>query len=189
MVKLEQNPDYSARPPVVKETLRNRTAWRFRTAEWRKNFRVTMGMQRRFLVILPFWVFQPSRCVRSPKKRRRQRQRQGQHHKSIIWSVGWGKRIVLHVRHALWCKFVPQSATWQCEILIFEGLMRTRARSGKSFLLCLLHENHLCQSSERSLRLFRTQDERRIIAKHLTQRKILLECDSFVFVTVVVVET
>ena len=49
-------------------TLRNRTAGRLKTAEWRKMLRETVHSRScaTFLyVILPSWVFQPSCCVRS----------------------------------------------------------------------------------------------------------------------------
>ena len=43
-------------------------------------------------------------CLSSLKIWRLQCQRQ--RHKSMNWSVEWGKIIVLHVRHALWCNLL-----------------------------------------------------------------------------------
>ena len=77
---------------------------------------------------------------------------QWQHHKSMIWLVEWRKIIVLHVRHGFRCNF------WRSlPIFIFEVSTTTRARSSKSFILCMpLHETHSCQASESVLRLFCT---------------------------------
>lgn len=52
-------------------------------------------------------------------------------------------------------------------IFILEVLTITRARSSKSFMLCLLHETYLCQSSERTLnpRVSCTHDQHGIISK------------------------
>ena len=44
---------------------------------------------------------------------------------------------MLHVRHAFWCDFLTWFAKRRREIFIFEVLTTTRARSGKSFILCL----------------------------------------------------
>ena len=48
-------------------SLGNRTAGRFRTAEWRKNVArdCIPNLTRHFFVILPSWVYQPSCCVSS----------------------------------------------------------------------------------------------------------------------------
>ena len=46
---------------AVLEILRNRTARRLRTAEWRERLAMH-SLARHFFVILPSWVFQPSCC-------------------------------------------------------------------------------------------------------------------------------
>ena len=69
------------------------------------------------------------------KKWRHQRQRQ--RHKSMLWLVERGKIIVLHVRRAFWWKFSTYSVKRQREIVIFEVLSTSRARSSKFFTLCL----------------------------------------------------
>ena len=54
----------------------------------------------------------------------------------MLWLVERGKIIVLHVRHAFWWKFSTYSVKRRGEILIFEVLSTSRARSSIFFILC-----------------------------------------------------
>ena len=104
--------------------------------------------------------------IRELKIWRRQRQRQ--RHKSMIWLVEWRKIIVLHVRHAFRCIVLTQSAKRRLEIFIFEVLMTTRARSSKSFTLCLYMKTFRTKLAKVQLAYFVQSDQHGIIAKGLT---------------------
>ena len=64
--------------------------------------------------------------------------------------IGWirKKKIVLHVRHAFWFKFLTQSAKRRRGIFIFEVLTTTRTCSSKSFMFLLFHDNCSCQQAK-----------------------------------------
>ena len=96
------------------------------------------------------------------------RQRQRQRHKSMIWLVEWGKIIVLHVRHAFWCNVLTKSTKRRREIFIFEVLTTTRARSGKSFILCLYMITIRAKQARVHSAYFVQRDQNGIIAKDLT---------------------
>ena len=92
----------------------------------------------------------------------------------MIWLVEWRKIIVLHVRHAFWCIVLTQSAKRRLEIFIFEVLMITRARSSKSFTLCLYMKTIRTKLAEVQFAYFVQRDQHGIIAKDLTQSSILM---------------
>ena len=72
------------------------------------------------------------------KKRCRQKKQRKQRKKTTTrWLIDWETIIVLHVRHAFWWKFSAYSVKRPREILIFEVLSTSRARSSKFFILCL----------------------------------------------------
>ena len=63
--------------------------------------------------------------------------------------------------------------TTKNEILIFEVLTTTRARSSKSFTLCLCVKIIRAKQAKVHFAYFAQHDQLGIIAKHLTQRKVL----------------
>ena len=154
----------------LKETLHNRTVGRFRTAEWRKNCRARPGMHSlagQFFVILPSWVFQLSCCVRSLKKWRRQRQQ-------INYLIGSRRKNNRAARAArFWCNFSTKSAKRRREIFIFVALTTTRARSSKSFILCLYMKAICAKQAKVHFAYLVQRDQHGIIAKQLTLRKVL----------------
>ena len=72
---------------------------------------------------------------------------------------------MLHVKHALWCNALTQSATLQREIFIFEVLTTTRARSSKSFILCRYMKNIRAKQAKVHSAYFVQCDQQGIIAK------------------------
>ena len=75
---------------------------------------------------------------------------------------------MLHIRTARpLVQFFDVVCQTTTAIFILEVLTTTRARSSKSFILCLLHETYLCQSRERTLnpRVSCTHDKHGIISK------------------------
>ena len=94
----------------------------------------------------------------------------------MIWLAEWEQIIVLHVRHAFWCKFFTQSAKRRREIFIFVVLTTTRARSSKFFILCLNMKTIRAKQAKVHFAYFVQRDQHGIISKHLnlTQSSILL---------------
>ena len=95
------------------------------------------------------------------------RQRQRRRHKSMIWLVELSKIVVLHVRHAFWCNVLTLSAKRRREIFIFEILTTTRARSSKSFSLCLSMKTVRTTQAKVQFAYFVQRDQ------HMNHRKIL----------------
>ena len=57
----------------------------------------------------------------------------------------WPNIIVAHVRHAFQCNSLTWSAKWRRDISTFDVLTTMRARSDKSFILCLDMQSALWQ--------------------------------------------
>ena len=135
-----------------------------------------------FLLPLSSWLLKLP--IREFKIWRRQRQRQ--RHKSMIWLVEWRKTIVLHVRHAFCSDVLTYSAKRWRENFTFEVLTTTRARSRKSFTLCLYMKITRTKQAKVHFAYFAQCDQHGIIAKDLTQStSSIFLCDVFVAVAVV----
>jgi len=75
---------------------------------------------------------------------------------------------MLHVRHAFWCNVLTWSAKRRREISLFEVLTTTRARSGKSFTLCLYKKTFRTKLAKVQFADFVQRDQHGIIARDLT---------------------
>ena len=75
---------------------------------------------------------------------------------------------MVHVRHAILCNVLTQSAKRRSEIFMVEVLTTTGARSSKSFILCLYMKTIRAKQAEVHSAFFVQHDQHRIIAKDLT---------------------
>ena len=78
-----------------------------------------------------------------------------------------GKVILLHVWHPFKCNFFDAVFHINCELL-----MTTRARSSKSFILCLYMKTIRVKKAKVDFVYFLQRDQHGLIAKHLTWRKV-----------------
>ena len=67
----------------------------------------------------------------------------------MIWLVEWGKVIVLHVRHALWCNL------WRSLPEDVVKFWRQRKPAAIMFHYLPFHKSHSCQINKSALHLFR----------------------------------
>ena len=75
---------------------------------------------------------------------------------------------MLHVRHAFWCNVLTYSGKRRRQIFIFEVLKTKRARSSKSFILCLYMKTTRAKQAKVHSSYFVQRDQHGIIAKDLT---------------------
>ena len=72
---------------------------------------------------------------------------------------------------AIWCNFLTWSTKRRREILIFEVLTTTRARSSKSLILCFCIKTIRAKQAKVHFAYFVHRDHLGIVAKHLTNAK------------------
>ena len=83
------------------------------------------------------------------------------------------------------CFEVVCQTTSRREIFTFEVLTTTRARSSKSFTLCLCMKTICAKQAKVHSAYFVQRDQHGIIPKDLTQSLISVYCDTFLAVAVV----